>query len=364
MPPPPYLTHLFPSTQVHRVRFTPFDDTLGVGHARGFDTLIVPGAGEPNYDSREADPYESKRRRREREVNSLLDKVPMDLITLDQDVLGRVDRDAIRPRATAGVAGSRKQGAAAAAEVPFAKKSRAERLQLQGRAALAEDEELSSSDEEGDADVDEDAARRAAKAQKRIEMADNKNRMRGKSSGIKKALRKRRRNVIDPQTVSQSFERASEWRCVFSLAVDRRRPNHALPLTDSGSVRHQLAGRPQGEARTPTRSEQARQGQQARAGAGLEWDAERARPVRGEVVVELLRGHCAFNHLHDHKHTGREQREDSLKEARSGGCSFSLLALLEGCKIEYDCCRSDPLLKLRSCECFAPLASGLQSMAT
>ena len=215
MPPPPYLTHLFPSTQVHRVRFTPFDDTLGVGHARGFETLIVPGAGEPNYDSREADPYESKRRRREREVNSLLDKVPMDLITLDQDVLGRVDRDAIRPRAATGASSSsRKQGAAAAAEVPFAKKSRAERLQLQGRAALAEDEVLSSSDEEGDADVDEDAARRAAKAQKRIEMADNKNRMRGKSSGIKKALRKRRRNVIDPQTVSP-FERASEWRCLF-----------------------------------------------------------------------------------------------------------------------------------------------------
>ncbi|GAA5887142.1 hypothetical protein JCM3774_004772, partial [Rhodotorula dairenensis] len=191
MPPPPYLTHLFPSTQVHRVRFTPFDDTLGVGHARGFDTLVVPGAGEPNYDSREADPYESKRRRREREVNSLLDKVPMDLITLDQDVLGRVDRDAVRPRATttAGGAGgvSRKQGAAAAGEVPFAKKSRAERLQLQGRAALAEDEDLFSSDAD-DADGDEDMA------------ADNKNRMRGKSSGIKKALRKRRRNVIDPQT--------------------------------------------------------------------------------------------------------------------------------------------------------------------
>ncbi|KWU42719.1 BING4CT-domain-containing protein [Rhodotorula sp. JG-1b] len=155
MPPPPYLTHLFPSTQVHRVRFTPFDDTLGVGHARGFETLIVPGAGEPNYDSREADPYESKRRRREREVNSLLDKVPMDLITLDQDVLGRVDRDAIRPRAATGA---------------------------------------------------------AAKAQKRIEMADNKNRMRGKSSGIKKALRKRRRNVIDPQTVAlkEKLERQRE----------------------------------------------------------------------------------------------------------------------------------------------------------
>lgn len=203
MPPPPYLTHLFPSTPVHRVAFTPFDDTLGVGHARGFSNLVVPGAGEPNYDSLEADPYESKRRRREREVNALLDKVPMDLITLDQDVLGRVDRDAVKPRATAVVDARRQQGTAAKAEVPFAKKSRAERLQLQGRAALAEDVDLSD-DGDGDGeddDVDEDAQRRADKAQKRIEAADNKNRMRGKSSGIKKALRKRRRNVIDPQTV-------------------------------------------------------------------------------------------------------------------------------------------------------------------
>ncbi|BGP57400.1 hypothetical protein JCM8202_005042 [Rhodotorula sphaerocarpa] len=217
MPPPPYLTHLFPSTPVHRLAFTPFDDTLCVGHARGIETLVVPGAGEPNYDSLEADPYESKRRRREREVTSLLDKVPMDLITLDQDVLGRVDREAVKPRGTLGTAAApgagRKQGMAAKDEVAFARKSRAERLQVQGRARLDEDiDDLSDGDGDAGGDADEEAQRRAERAQKRIEAADNKNRMRGKSSGIKKALRKRRRDVIDPQTVAlkEKLERQRE----------------------------------------------------------------------------------------------------------------------------------------------------------
>lgn len=46
-----------------------------MGHAGGLDNLLIPGAGEGNYDSLEADPFEGKGARREREVRQLLDKV-------------------------------------------------------------------------------------------------------------------------------------------------------------------------------------------------------------------------------------------------------------------------------------------------
>ncbi|GAA5846332.1 hypothetical protein JCM11251_004057 [Rhodosporidiobolus azoricus] len=195
-PPPPYLTHTFPSTPVHSLAFTPFDDTLSVGHSRGITSLLVPGAGEPNFDSLEADPFESKRRRREREVNQLLDKIPMDLITLDQDVVGKVDKKVLN---AAEEENPYKPGFR---ETPFAKKTRIDRLKLTGKAELVEDAEAGSSSDEEEGDEDEEAKRREDRLARRTEKADQKKRMRGKTSGLKKALRKRRREVIDPQTVA------------------------------------------------------------------------------------------------------------------------------------------------------------------
>ena len=50
---------------------------LTIGHSKGLSSILVPGSGEPNFDSSEADPFENKRMRREREVKGLLDKVPV-----------------------------------------------------------------------------------------------------------------------------------------------------------------------------------------------------------------------------------------------------------------------------------------------
>jgi U3 small nucleolar RNA-associated protein 7 len=73
--PPLYLTHPVPHRPLSVVRFCPFQDILTVGHSQGLSSILVPGSGEPNFDSSEADPFENKNMRREREVRGLLDKV-------------------------------------------------------------------------------------------------------------------------------------------------------------------------------------------------------------------------------------------------------------------------------------------------
>ena len=52
--------------------------------------MLVPGAGQPNFDSRVADPYQAKRARREQEVHQLLDKLKPDMIVLDPSAIGQV----------------------------------------------------------------------------------------------------------------------------------------------------------------------------------------------------------------------------------------------------------------------------------
>ena len=66
----PYLRHLVTGSAVTKggLRFRPFADTVGVGHRLGFSSVVVPGAGEPNFDVREANPFESGRQRQEQEV--------------------------------------------------------------------------------------------------------------------------------------------------------------------------------------------------------------------------------------------------------------------------------------------------------
>ncbi|KAI5832015.1 BING4CT-domain-containing protein [Schizophyllum commune Tattone D] len=184
-PPPLFLTHPVPHRPLLSLRFAPYQDILTIGHAAGLSSILVPGSGEPNFDSAEADPFENKKARREREVKGLLDKLQPDMITLDPEFVGSY--------APAGKGGSGPTLDHSASSVPFARLPRMERLRLQGK---VDETEVPGSDEEsGGEEVDEETRK-----QRREEK--EKNKMRGKGKSLKRYLRKHRKNVIDPTTIA------------------------------------------------------------------------------------------------------------------------------------------------------------------
>lgn len=174
--PAPYLTLPLPGLAARSVKFCPFDDVLGVGHGRGISSMLVPGSGEANFDSGEADVYESYSRRREREVRSVMDKIPSSLITLDTDYLGHIAPD------KGGETHAEREGRS------FRKLNRLERLQVNGQ----QEEGIVGGLESDGEDADTPAAREEKKKRK----------MRGKGTGMKRFLAKKKKNVIDPSLVS------------------------------------------------------------------------------------------------------------------------------------------------------------------
>lgn len=88
----PYMAWGAQGETVERVRWCPFEDVLGIGHNKGFTSIIVPGAGEPNFDALEVNPYENAKQRQEGEVKSLLNKLQPEMISLNPDFVGNLDK--------------------------------------------------------------------------------------------------------------------------------------------------------------------------------------------------------------------------------------------------------------------------------
>lgn len=136
----PYMKHLVGGHTVSDLRFAPFEDFLAVGSTEGVQTIAIPGAGEANFDSYELNPFESKTERREREVRMLLEKIPFDMIQLDENFLATKTAENKRPVAYPKSKRSRKRAKSKAAraaveakqQLPKPKKDLEEALDIFG----------------------------------------------------------------------------------------------------------------------------------------------------------------------------------------------------------------------------------------
>ena len=184
------MTHPIPHDPLSSIRFCPFQDILTVGHSAGLSSLLVPGAGEPNFDSAEADPFEGRNSRREREVRGLLDKLAPDTIVLDPEIIGGMAEGAQSGLGTEGVVKT------------YRKLPRLERLRANG---IADESEVvdpldAKVDEEESGEEGLNGLSEKEKAAKREERKKGM-RMRGKDKSMKRFLKKKRANILDPATV-------------------------------------------------------------------------------------------------------------------------------------------------------------------
>lgn len=122
----PYLNWGNDGQRVERVRFCPFEDVLGISHSEGFSSIIVPGAGEPNYDALEVNPYETRKQRQEAEVKSLLTKLQPETIALAPNFIGTLDTRSAEQR-------RREKDLDTPAEDPLAKLKEKEKNRARGR---------------------------------------------------------------------------------------------------------------------------------------------------------------------------------------------------------------------------------------
>jgi len=88
----PYIEHRIIGSSLRDVHFCPYEDIMGLGHSNGFSSVVIPGSGEPNFDTFERNPFETKKQRKEIEVRALLEKLPSEMITLNPDFVGGVNR--------------------------------------------------------------------------------------------------------------------------------------------------------------------------------------------------------------------------------------------------------------------------------
>jgi len=135
----PYMKHqLSGKGPLESLRFRPFEDVCGIGHASGISSIVIPGSGEPNLDSMEhfTNPYMDSKQRREAEVRSLLEKLSPDMIALDPDSVGGIEESNLIQRQQRLRHVAEEANAKKAADLEAAKEKK-EKKRMRGRSKIA-----------------------------------------------------------------------------------------------------------------------------------------------------------------------------------------------------------------------------------
>lgn len=89
----PYMRGGWEGERISHTEFCPFEDLLTVTVEKGVRNMGVLGSAEGVFDTAEANPYETRKWRREREVRVLLDKLPAETIGLGLNNVGGMEMD-------------------------------------------------------------------------------------------------------------------------------------------------------------------------------------------------------------------------------------------------------------------------------
>lgn len=143
------------------------------------------------------------------------------MITFDPDLIGTIDTADI-PQKRVDIE-----------KTPFARLPRMERLKVLGKADVSADVDAgedSDIDGEGDGDNDAETDGKRQKMTKEKE----RNKMRGKNKSLKRHLRKRKKNIIDPATVSTNFPVISSMNDICEqIAIREKIANQRALIAES-----------------------------------------------------------------------------------------------------------------------------------
>ncbi|MFS7914442.1 putative transcription factor WD40-like family [Helianthus anomalus] len=153
--------------QINKVLFRPYEDVLGIGHSSGLSSILIPGSGEPNFDSWVANPYETVKQRRETEVRVLLDKLPPESIMLDPTQIGNLRNSRKKEKPAKEEIEAEKEAAVAAAKNVSLKKKKTKGRRKPSKVARKKQEGIEQA-KRSFVEQNEDGVMKKKKKQKRV----------------------------------------------------------------------------------------------------------------------------------------------------------------------------------------------------